>query len=207
MPRSIYKITLTGGRLCFNFINTVYSRLEQPMEEYLTSYEDLLVWCKKADKLDEHRIKILRNTMETHADLAAVNLQELIAIREMLYNLFLPITNGKLPSEPIQEKFNHHLKEALIRMRLHVTADSTHIQFDSDPISLKEPAWPILKSAFDVLKKHEFSRIKTCGGCGWIFFDESKNNSRKWCDMQACGSQAKMRRYNKRKQQKQNNDD
>jgi hypothetical protein len=43
-------------------------------------------------------------------------------------------------------------------------------------------------------------RLSHCANpsCGWLFIDESKNHSRVWCDMDTCGSRAKMTRYRRR---------
>jgi len=35
-------------------------------------------------------------------------------------------------------------------------------------------------------------------GCGWLFFDTSKNRSRRWCAMEDCGNRAKARRHYRR---------
>jgi hypothetical protein len=44
-------------------------------------------------------------------------------------------------------------------------------------------------------------RLRTCANqdCGWLFIDESRNQSRVWCAMGTCGSRAKMTRYRRRK--------
>jgi len=36
-------------------------------------------------------------------------------------------------------------------------------------------------------------RLKACRGedCRWVFLDASRNTSRRWCDMAACGNPAK----------------
>ena len=47
----------------------------------------------------------------------------------------------------------------------------------------------------------EFSRFKACKGCGWAFYDESKNVSKKWCDMGLCGTRSKMKAYRLRKKE------
>lgn len=43
-------------------------------------------------------------------------------------------------------------------------------------------------------------RVKACTGgeCGFVFWDGSRNASRRWCDMQRCGSRHKMRSYRAR---------
>jgi predicted RNA-binding Zn ribbon-like protein len=45
----------------------------------------------------------------------------------------------------------------------------------------------------------EFARFKACKGCGWAYYDESKNASKKWCDMGLCGARSKMKAYRARK--------
>jgi predicted RNA-binding Zn ribbon-like protein len=61
----------------------------------------------------------------------------------------------------------------------------------------------VARSAEELLLSGDPRRAKECpgpdGGCGWLFYDESKNASRRWCSMEGCGSQAKMRRYRSRR--------
>ncbi len=43
-------------------------------------------------------------------------------------------------------------------------------------------------------------RVKACGGCGWLFIDRTRNNSKRWCISAMCGNRAKARRhYHKKK--------
>jgi predicted RNA-binding Zn ribbon-like protein len=39
--------------------------------------------------------------------------------------------------------------------------------------------------------------LKICGNrlCRWVFADRSRNRSRRWCDMAACGNRAKVARH------------
>lgn len=43
-------------------------------------------------------------------------------------------------------------------------------------------------------------RLKVCPGddCGYAFIDSSKNRSRRWCAMRACGNRSKIRAYRSR---------
>jgi predicted RNA-binding Zn ribbon-like protein len=45
--------------------------------------------------------------------------------------------------------------------------------------------------------KGEHRRVRRCANekCLWLFVDESKNGTRRWCDMTACGNRAKARRH------------
>ncbi|MEE1943022.1 CGNR zinc finger domain-containing protein [Streptomyces sp. TRM 70361] len=42
----------------------------------------------------------------------------------------------------------------------------------------------------------EAARLKRCAehNCAWVFWDVSKNRSRRWCSMRVCGNRAKARR-------------
>ena len=49
----------------------------------------------------------------------------------------------------------------------------------------------------DILVSVELSRVKRCEGegCEALFIDESKNKSRRWCDMAHCGMLRKSKAY------------
>lgn len=46
----------------------------------------------------------------------------------------------------------------------------------------------------------DWARIRRCPAhdCAWVFWDSSKNGSRRWCSMRVCGSRAKARAYAER---------
>ena len=54
---------------------------------------------------------------------------------------------------------------------------------------------PIAYAAGHLLLVANHPPVKECPGCGWLFLDRSSNGSRRWCDMQTCGSRDKMRRF------------
>ena len=42
-------------------------------------------------------------------------------------------------------------------------------------------------------------RLRRCANCTWLFLDLSRNHSRKWCSMEHCGTQVKIRRLSERR--------
>jgi predicted RNA-binding Zn ribbon-like protein len=64
-----------------------------------------------------------------------------------------------------------------------------------DDRSLERPLWPVVHAAIELLSTGWLQRIKQCGGCSFLFVDETKNRSRRWCSMDDCGTDEKMRRY------------
>jgi predicted RNA-binding Zn ribbon-like protein len=59
---------------------------------------------------------------------------------------------------------------------------------------------PIALSALATLGQADLTRVKRCEGekCGWLFFDTTKNKSRRWCEMEICGNRAKQKRHGAR---------
>ncbi|MFE5945522.1 CGNR zinc finger domain-containing protein [Streptomyces sp. NPDC056480] len=49
----------------------------------------------------------------------------------------------------------------------------------------------------EVVLTGRIHRLKRCAEhtCGWVFWDASKNHSRRWCSMRVCGNRTKSRRY------------
>ncbi|MCZ4119899.1 CGNR zinc finger domain-containing protein [Streptomyces sp. H39-S7] len=60
------------------------------------------------------------------------------------------------------------------------------------------PVEEILRLAAWLVTDRRWSRLRACPDCRWVFYDQSRNNSRVWCSMyagstgRACGSIAKV---------------
>jgi predicted RNA-binding Zn ribbon-like protein len=50
-------------------------------------------------------------------------------------------------------------------------------------------------SGISLFEPSRLERVKICPNCHWLYFDESRNRSRRWCDMRVCGNRAKARRH------------
>ena len=52
---------------------------------------------------------------------------------------------------------------------------------------------PIVWSAADLITGPRAQRVRQCAdpeGCGWLFLDESRAGTRRWCSMGNCGNRA-----------------
>jgi len=58
----------------------------------------------------------------------------------------------------------------------------------------------VIASAAEVLATGEPMRLKICAnpGCTWLFWDESRNLSRRWCDPRTCGNLITVRAFRRR---------
>ena len=54
--------------------------------------------------------------------------------------------------------------------------------------------------ASELLTAERLKRVRVCeatgsDGCGWLFLDQTRNHSRRWCSMATCGNKHKARRH------------
>jgi predicted RNA-binding Zn ribbon-like protein len=87
-------------------------------------------------------------------------------------------------------------------LRFHLGGDGKRFELDVAPASgagSSIPAGEIALSAARFLAHGERERLKACDnpGCRWVFYDQSKNRSRRWCGG-TCGNVDKVRRFRER---------
>jgi predicted RNA-binding Zn ribbon-like protein len=60
----------------------------------------------------------------------------------------------------------------------------------------------VLWSVADLLASDKLASVKRCANeeCRYLFLDDSKSGSRRWCSMASCGNRAKARRHYHRTQ-------
>jgi predicted RNA-binding Zn ribbon-like protein len=64
-----------------------------------------------------------------------------------------------------------------------------------NPGPVMERLFPAAWSAAQLLASEDRHRLKCCDACGRLFIDQSRNRSRRWCDMRSCGNREKARRF------------
>lgn len=190
-----------GTWLCLDFTNTVGSRREEPMFDYLTGYEDILNWSSRLRILEEHQIKELRKIADQNPKQAQISFENLKSAREVLFQFFQALSHQKIPTNKIRSQFNNYIHQSFKHLELTFSPEGT-AKWDwkksAKPLDL--PLYPVLLSAYQLLNSDLMARLKECH-CGWLFLDRSKNKSRRWCDMQTCGSAHKARRYYRKKKE------
>ena len=124
-----------------------------------------------------------------------------VTVREALYRVFSAVAAGATAPAGDLATLNEALADGFAHSRLEPDGDGYHWAWQIDPPALDRMLWPVLRSAVDLLTSGELDRVKECPGlddCGWLFFDTSKNGSRRWCSMEGCGNRAKGRRHYQR---------
>jgi predicted RNA-binding Zn ribbon-like protein len=199
------RFKLRGGVVCLDFVNTAGSRLTDRPSEYLLSYEDLLDWGRQAGLLAPEKTEDLSRQAALDPEGARETLSRALALREAIHRLISRAVAGEAKDESDLSALNRELSIALSRLRV-IPAGGAYgwgwdrSQDDGGSL-LDSPLWPVAQSAAELLTSPKLARVKVCAGegCGWVFLDESRNGSRRWCDSRDCGNRERVRRYLARK--------
>ena len=191
--------------MSLDFVNTLGWRLTGHPGEYLRSYEDLLDWSRQAGLLALEEKEGLFRQATLDPEGARETLSRAIALREEIHRLISAHIAGESQDESDLSVLNRELSIALSHLRV-MPAGGAYgwdwdLSGDDDGARLDGPLWPVAQSAAELLTSPKLGRVKVCAGdgCGWMFLDESRNNSRRWCDSRDCGNRERVRRHLARK--------
>jgi predicted RNA-binding Zn ribbon-like protein len=186
-----------GGHPVLDFVNTVGgSRFINPKEKVQAS-GDLLAWAVQAGVLSPpEAARIARDAAARPAE-AARALERTLAFRELVYRVLLPLAGGNPAPADDLEALDAEIHRAWAARRLAQTAeglrwgqpDATHLEALVPRLAL---------AAAELLTGPGFTRMRVCedtDGCGWLFLDQTRNHSRRWCEMESCGNKHKARRH------------
>lgn len=191
-----YLYELSGGELCLDFANTVDSRPTERRRDLIPTYGDLLTWGVQAEVLSDSEAKTLRRAAVSNAPAAEATLEPARELRETLFELFAAVANGEPPPGTLVSVLNEFLPAAY--EQLHLISDGAGCQVAwKQTDALDRVLWPVVRSAVQLLTSNRLDRVRECAAkdCRWLFMDQSRNRSRRWCDMTVCGNRDKIRRF------------
>lgn len=186
-----------GGAVCLDFANTLHNARAEDKEEDLHEIVDLLQWAKEAGLLSSADHDRLAAHYSGSSREAAAALTKAIIIRDLVLSIFSSIANGRsLPSQRLSE-LNSALAQFPGMLRVQKHSDRIESEWTSAADGLQQVLFAVLTSAAELLASDRLRQVRECASadCTWLFVDESRNRSRRWCEMRACGNRMKARRH------------
>lgn len=176
------------------FANTVAWRGSAPAES-LQGLPDLFAWLASTKALPERAVAEFQRWFDAHPADAAIAFGEAIEIRETIYRL-LRSAAALTPASEDLRRFNRVLSEVAPRAHLDRADGGFGWRIEARPTAAGMLA-PVIWSAADILAGPDSPRVRECANerCLWLFLDDSKNGTRRWCSMQSCGNRAKAHRH------------
>ncbi|VWC80470.1 CGNR zinc finger domain-containing protein [Burkholderia contaminans] len=181
--------------LSIDFANTLYWRGSDPPTETFGTMDDLLAWCREQAGVPAGLAEACRALGEEAGEPAM--LAHALALREALYRLFLAQAEQREPQADDLALLGGFLAEAAPRVALARIDGGYAWRIREGRATLAGLLSPVLWSAIDLLGGARLAKVKRCANdaCRWLFIDDSKNGSRRWCSMSSCGNRAKAYRH------------
>jgi predicted RNA-binding Zn ribbon-like protein len=194
---------LLGERLCLDFANSIENPATAQRQDFLIDYDGLVGWARHVGLLTEEHAARLLAEAQRRPHVATAALARAHALRSAIDNAFHALAQGAAPADEDLATIQSAYVAAMEHAQLVSAGEGFAWAWRDDRPELDRVLWPVARSAVELLLAGEPGRVKACapdaGGCTWLFYDTSKNRSRRWCSMEGCGSQVKMRRYHARK--------
>ena len=184
-----------GERLWLDFVNC-----EQGLRRFdaLKDFETMVRWLEAASVLDAERAGGIRRRAQQQPAGAAAALVDARRVRAALRGLAErgPMSE-RVRAEGLAE-INRVLGRSAGTRRVDLRPDGTFIRsFVPVGDAFAGLVIPVVESAADALILGELTRVRRCADprCQRVFFDNTKNGRRRWCDMATCGNRAKAARH------------
>jgi predicted RNA-binding Zn ribbon-like protein len=184
--------------LAVEFANTLMWRGSAPAESLHTA-ADVAAWLSANKTMPVNALDALTGWFDGHPAHADAFLRESIEIREAIYRLIHGIAASSASDPADLRQLNDALRASPPRGLLERADGNYGWRIEAKPVAAEILA-PVLWSAADVLVGPDSARVRECANhrCLWLFLDDSKNGSRRWCSMQMCGNRAKAQRHYQR---------
>src|SRR5687768_7044228 len=181
------------------FINTLSGRPTGAPVERLESYDALVDWAREQHLIPASGAERLIAEARRHPHQAAGVLTRARDFREALNGLAAAIEQQRQPGAAVLATIGECLAAAYANARL-VPHDGALQWVASADDDVNRVLWEIGRAAGRLVLSPRLSRVRACAAsdCGWWFIDDTKNRSRRWCDMKICGNREKIRRFRSR---------
>lgn len=189
-----------AGKLPLDFVNTTEWRESAEPVDWLNSYSDLVGWSMDAGLIDEEGALSLMQKAAQRPEEAQAAIERSLALREAIFGIFSAFAHAEGIRDTDLALLNDVLRDASQNLRVKRISEGFDWLWSRD--SLDWMLGPIARSAAELMTSSELERVGICAddrGCAYVFYDTSRNHSRRWCSMESCGNRAKARRHYQRK--------
>lgn len=130
--------------------------------------------------------------------------KDLGELRSLLGDIVDAVVAGRPVSEKDRASLNSYLAGSPVVRQLEKDKDTYELRLLPVAQDLDFILCDIALSFAEVFVDGDPARIKTCENedCRWVFYDKSRNRSRRWCDSSGCGNLMKVRRFRERRKKK-----
>ena len=203
LPSRAGSLDLIADDLALNFANTESGRGFPSHQNHFRDAANVVEWLRHAKALPLEETDRLWKRVAENADLAVDLLGQAVALRAAIHDTGVALGHRVKPPEAALASLAALHARFVAKAELAPGVASCRWQWNARASPVEAALGPIALAAVRLFTEGDFHRIRECGGhaCGWLFYDRSKNNRRRWCEMEVCGNRAKQRRLAARRRE------
>lgn len=179
---------LVAGDVALDFVNTDVASQGDRSTDVLRSVDEFIAWCAHAGSA---------STSSVPADWSGRReqtfLKDAVDLRSAIRAIVEAICDQRDPDVAALDTLRSAYADAVDRAAAKL--DDGRLLWAWEPASPHSALSEVIGAAVDLLRNAPVDRLKACPSCGFVFLDTTRNGSRRWCSMEDCGTQEKMRRY------------
>ncbi|HEX4968751.1 MAG TPA: CGNR zinc finger domain-containing protein [Nitrospiraceae bacterium] len=194
------KFPLVGSHLSLDFVNTKIAENGVP-KDLLEGAADLAAWAVAVKLLDVPRAKKLAKLWqetESREEFEAV-----LRFRKVLHSLVVAIARSESVTPLTLREINTQLRELKGYTEVLRSDEGFTKRFVLEIHAPSQLLGPVAEAASNLLCYGNPAYVKKCENpaCVLYFYDGTKNHSRRWCSMKACGNRTKVAAFYQRQRQ------
>ena len=194
------RFPIVGNQLSLDFVNTKVVESGVP-KDLMEGVVDVAAWAVAVKLLDLAKAKKLAKLWQEAK--SRDEFEEVLRFRAVLHTMVEAIAHN----EPVTTSTVHVINSQLRRLNgytevLHLEDGFTK-RFALDIRTPSHLLAPVAEAAADLLCYGNPAYVKKCENpdCVLYFYDGTKNHSRRWCSMKACGNRTKVAAFYQRRRQ------
>lgn len=194
------KFPLVGNHLSLDFVNTKIAENGVP-KDLLEGPADVAAWAVAVKLLDLPRARKLAKLWQEAE--SREEFEEVLRFRKMLRALVETIAQNGSVTSPTLREINTQLRKLIGYTEVLPSDEGFTKRF---VLEIHEPSQllgPVAEAASNLLCYGNPAYVKKCENpaCVLYFYDGTKNHSRRWCSMKACGNRTKVAAFYQRQRQ------
>jgi predicted RNA-binding Zn ribbon-like protein len=203
LPSRAGSLDLIADDLALDFANTESGRGFPSHQNHFREAGNVVEWLRHAKALPVDEVDWLRTRISEREDLAGDLLAAATELRAAVHDIGAALGHRAKPPEHALASLSALHARFVAKAELAPGVMACRWSWSVRASPVEAALGPIGLAAVRLFTERDFHRIRECGGqaCGWLFYDRSKNNRRRWCEMEVCGNRAKQRRLAARRRE------
>lgn len=194
-------IVRISGHPALDFANTAGWHASDERNEWLTSYGEWLDWLRTGNAFPPSTLRALATESASDAARSQRALKRVLEQRELVYRVFTAVAHDRAPTDADLAALHRARVNALEAAEPRWQGGRITLDWTGNASDLLAPLHPLMLAASDLLSALETERVRQCGNdpCGWLFLDQSRNGTRRWCSSAECGNASRVRAFRARR--------